>query len=142
VEAVNATEYQSIMSALRYLLHTWPDLAFPVGYLSRFMEEPRADHLAGVKCVLRYVAGTQGHGLHYAKHGGGESKLIGYSDADMAGDVDTHKSTSGIIFFLGSNPITWQSCKPRVVALSSCLACVPPCRHDRDKERSTGAEDQ
>jgi hypothetical protein len=123
VEVVNAMEYRSIVGALRYLLHTRPDLAFPVGYLIWFMEEPRVDHLlVGIKRALRYVAGTQGHGLHYAKHGGGESKLIGYNDADMASGVDTHKSTSGIIFFIGGNPITWQSCKQRVVTLSSCEA--------------------
>jgi hypothetical protein len=37
----------------------------------------------------------------------------------MAGDIDTRKSTSGVIFFLGGNPITWQSVKQKVVALSS-----------------------
>jgi len=31
----------------------------------------------------------------------------GYNDADLAGDVDTRKSTSGIIYFLAGNPITW-----------------------------------
>jgi hypothetical protein len=84
------------------------------------MEAPREDHLITVKRMLRYVAGTQGHGLHYTKHEDGEPKLIGYSDADMAGDIDTHKSTSDIIFFLGGNPITWQVTKQKVVALSSC----------------------
>lgn len=49
-------------------------------------------------------------------------KRTGFSDADMAGDIDTRKSTSGIIFFLGSSPITWQSAKQKVVALSSCEA--------------------
>jgi hypothetical protein len=122
IEAVNTTEYPSIVGALRYLLHTWSDLAFLVRYLSQFMEEPRLDHLANVKRVLRYVAGTQGHGLHYVKHGGGESKLIGYSDANMVGDVDTRKSTSDIIFFLDGKLITWQPCKQRVVALLLCEA--------------------
>jgi hypothetical protein len=51
--------------------------------------------------------------------------LIGYSDADMAGDVDTRRSTSGIMFFLGDSPITWQSAKQKVTALSSCEAeCI------------------
>jgi hypothetical protein len=48
-EAVNVTEYQSVIGALRYLLHTWPDLTFSVGYLSRFMEAPHTDHLVDVK---------------------------------------------------------------------------------------------
>jgi hypothetical protein len=35
------------------------------------------------------------------------------------GDVDTRKITSGIVFFLNDNSITWQATKQRVVALSS-----------------------
>jgi hypothetical protein len=48
--------------------------------------------------------------------------LVDYSDADMAGDVDTRRSTSGVIFFLSGNPITRQATKQRVVAMSSCEA--------------------
>jgi hypothetical protein len=44
-----------------------PDLAFAVGYLSRFMEAPHIDHLTAVKKILRYVAGTWDHGLHYTR---------------------------------------------------------------------------
>jgi hypothetical protein len=69
VEAANATEYRSIVNTLRYLLHIRPDMAFLVRYLSHFMEEPHTDHLADIKCVFWYVAGTQGHKLHYIKHG-------------------------------------------------------------------------
>jgi len=119
-EKVNATEFRRVIGALRYLLHTRPDLAFSVGYLSRFMEDPREDHLTGMKRVLRYVAGTQGYGLHYTRQEEEKPKLVGFSDADLAGDVDTRKSTSGIIYFLAGNPITWQSSKQKVVALSSC----------------------
>jgi hypothetical protein len=121
-EMVNATGYRSVIGALRYLLHTWPDMTFPVGYLSRFLEAPREDHLIAVKRVLRYLAGTQSHGLHYTKRHAGLPKLVGYSDVDMGGDIDDRKSTSGIFFFLGGNPITWQAAKQRVVALSSCEA--------------------
>jgi hypothetical protein len=56
--SVNATEYRSLIGSLRYLCNSRPDLAYPVGYLSRFMEAPRQEHLAAVKRVLRYVAGT------------------------------------------------------------------------------------
>jgi hypothetical protein len=77
----------------------------------RFMEAPREDHLIAVKRVLRYVAGTQGHELHYTKHEEGPPKLIGYNDADMGGDIDGRKSTSGIVFFLAGNPVTWQTAK-------------------------------
>jgi hypothetical protein len=38
------------------------------------------------------------------------------------GGIDTQRSTNEIIFFLGGNPISWQSSKQKVVALSSCEA--------------------
>jgi hypothetical protein len=119
---VDATEYRSLVGSLRYLVNTRPDLAFSVGYVSRFMEEPHEDHLAAVKHILRYVAGTRDWGLKYARKKGDQPVLLGYSDSDLAGDVDSRKSTSGVIFFLGESPISWQSAKQKVVALSSCEA--------------------
>ncbi|CAA6674892.1 unnamed protein product [Spirodela intermedia] len=56
---VDATAYRSIVGSLRYLVNTRLDLTFAVGYVSRFLEEPRKDHLAVVKQILRYVAGTK-----------------------------------------------------------------------------------
>jgi hypothetical protein len=55
---VDATAYQSIVGSLRYLVNTRPDLAFAVGYVSHFLEEPQKDHLAAVKKILRYVTST------------------------------------------------------------------------------------
>jgi hypothetical protein len=46
--------------------------------------------------------------------------LIGFSDADFAGDVEVRKSTTCVIFFLANNPITWQSMKQKIVAQSNC----------------------
>jgi hypothetical protein len=115
---VDATQYRSIVGSLRYLVNSRPDLAFLVGYVSRFMEAPTTEHLTAVKRILRYVAGTLHYGCYYQREK--KAKLMGYSDSDLAGDVDTRKSTSGILFFLGNNVITWQSQKQKVVALSSC----------------------
>ena len=47
---------------------------------------------------------------------------MGYSDSDHAGDLEKRKSTSGILFFLNDNVVTWTSQKQRVVSLSSCEA--------------------
>ena len=118
--AVDATEYRSLIGSLRYLMNTRPDMAFAVGYLSRFMEDPRQEHMAAMKHLLRYVAGTIDYGLAYTSNA--EFELVGYSDSDMAGDVDDRKSTSGVLYFLDGNPVAWQSQKQRVVALSSCEA--------------------
>ena len=103
------------------MVNTRPDLAFSVGYISRFLEEPRKDHLAVVKQILRYVAGTKGWGLKYEKNKE-QVQLTGFSDNDFVGDVDAQRSTTGVIFFLGNSPITWQSTKQNVVPQSSCEA--------------------
>jgi hypothetical protein len=117
---MDATKYRILVGSLRYLVNTRPDLAFSVGYVSRFMERPTTEHLVAVNRVLRYIAGTLHYGCHYQRRRG--ALLEGYSDSDLAGDIDTRKSTSGILFFLGSSIITWQSHKQKVVALSSCEA--------------------
>ena len=48
--------------------------------------------------------------------------MVGYTDSDLAGDIDDRKSTTGVIYLLGENPVTWVSQKQLVVALSSCEA--------------------
>jgi hypothetical protein len=60
---VDATMYRSLVGSLRYLVHTRPDIAFAVGYVSRFMEKPRQEHLVAVKHLLRYIAGTVDYGI-------------------------------------------------------------------------------
>jgi hypothetical protein len=44
-EEVDATLYRHIVGSLRYLIHTWPDLTYAVGYVSRFLERPIEEHL-------------------------------------------------------------------------------------------------
>jgi hypothetical protein len=116
---VDATLYHSIVGGLRYLVHTRPDISYAVSYVSRFMEAPTSEHLAAVKHLLRYVAGTLSLGIVY-RRGQGKPVLLRFSDADLAGDIDDRKSTTGMIFFLGRSPISWQSQKQRVVATSLC----------------------
>jgi len=134
---VDATLYRSIVGGLRWLTHTRPDIAFAVGYVSCFMEDPREDHWAAVKRLLRYVQGTAEWGLVFPKRGGLQLKVFSeappetkegtpgltvFSDADMAGDIDGRRSTSGVLIFLGGAPIAWQSLKQKMVALSTCEA--------------------
>jgi hypothetical protein len=116
---VDPTHYRRLIGSLRYLVHTRPDLAFTVGFISRFMEQPMVEHQGAVKRILRYVAGTLDYCLHFTK-APGSARFIGYCDSDLAGDIDTSKSTSGTLFFLGNCLVSWQSIKQKVVALSNC----------------------
>ncbi|GJV80979.1 ribonuclease H-like domain, reverse transcriptase, RNA-dependent DNA polymerase [Tanacetum coccineum] len=115
---VNSTEYRSLIGCLRYLLHTRPDLSYSVGLLSRFMQEPKEQHMKAIKKVLRYVKGTKDYGITY-KHNGG-NKIYGYSDSSYGVNTQEGKGTTGIIFYYGESPISWSTQKQATVALSSC----------------------
>jgi hypothetical protein len=115
-EEVDATQYRRLVGSLRYLVHTRPDLAFSVSYVSRFMQRPMTEHQQAVKRIIHYVVGTLD--LYYPRCPG-EAHLVRYSDSDHVGDIDTSKSISGILFFFGKCLISWQSVKQQVVALSS-----------------------
>ena len=69
---VDAARYRSIVGGLRDLTHTRPDITFAVGYVSRFMEDPREDHWTTVKRLLRYVKGTLDQAIIFPKSGGKE----------------------------------------------------------------------
>jgi hypothetical protein len=45
--------------------------------------------------------------------------VVGYSDSDFAGCVDSRKSTSGYIFLLAEGAISWRSGKQTIVATST-----------------------
>ncbi|GJR57985.1 hypothetical protein Tco_1500147 [Tanacetum coccineum] len=65
-------------------------------------------------------AGTINMGLWYPKDYGFE--LTAFSDADHAGCLDTRKSTSGGIQFLGDKLVSWMSKKQNCTAMSSAEA--------------------
>jgi hypothetical protein len=104
-EEVDATQYRRLVGSLSYLVHTRPDLAFSVGYVSRFMQRPTTEHQQTVKRIIRYIAGTLDHDLYYPRCPG-EAHLVGYSDSDHVGNIDTSKSTSEILFFFGKSLVS------------------------------------
>ncbi|XP_074328152.1 secreted RxLR effector protein 161-like [Apium graveolens] len=120
-QPVDPTEFKSMIGGLRYLVHTRPNISHAVGIVSRFMERPTYMHLNASKRILRYVKGTLSFGLVYSKNSG-NNMLTGYSDSDLAGNIDDRKSTGGMCYYLNDNLITWVSQKQKCVALSSCEA--------------------
>jgi hypothetical protein len=63
------------------------------------------EHQQAVKRIIRYVAGTLDHGLFYQQCPV-EAHLVGYNDSDHIGDIDTSKSTGGILFFFGKSLVS------------------------------------
>lgn len=62
--------------------------------LSRFLVNPNKEHLNVVKWVVRYLKGTSRFCLCF---GGDKLILEGYTDFDMARDINTRKSFSGYL---------------------------------------------
>lgn len=69
-----------------YLTVTRPDLMYSVCFISRFMSDPREEHMQLAKRILRYVRGTYEYGLLYERNI--ISKLQVFTDSDYARDVE------------------------------------------------------
>ncbi|GJW96125.1 RNA-directed DNA polymerase, eukaryota [Tanacetum coccineum] len=98
-EPVDQSDYRSKIGSLMYLTSSRPDLVQAVCYCARYQARPTQKHLKEVKRIFKYLKGTINMGLWYPKDSGFE--LTAFSDADHDGCLDTRKSTSGGIQFLG-----------------------------------------
>lgn len=114
--------YRQAIGALMYLmLGTRPDLAYTIGYLSRFLEKPSQENIIGVKRVFRYLAGSLNKGIVYDSNSKKEI-LECYSDADFNGCCRTGRSTTGIVTKYCGGAISWFSQRQPVVADSTTEA--------------------
>lgn len=114
---------ESVGSILYLASKTRPDLTYAVGYASRHLDKPSKQDVANVKRILRYVNATKNLGISYKINSSkDEEELIGYTDSDYAGDIETRKSTSGFVIMYCGGPISWSSKKQSITALSSTEA--------------------
>lgn len=113
--------YQEAIGCLLYAAQiTRPDICFAVSFLSRFNIDHGQAHWTAVKRVLRYLKGTIDAQLTFRPDGNGE--IIGFCDADYAGDADARLSTTGYMYQLQGGAISWSSKRQKTVALSSTEA--------------------
>jgi len=83
------------------------------------------DHWKAAKKVLRYLQGTNNHMLTYKRFD--HLEVIGYTDSDFAGSIDTKKSTFGYVHILAEGAISWKSAKQSVIAASTMEAEFVAC---------------
>ena len=114
--------YASAVGSIMYLsVATRPDIAYAVGVLCRFNQNPGMAHWKAVKHLFRYLKGTMDYQLVYAPSPSGEL-FESYTDADHAGNPDNGKSTSGYLLKMGTGAISWSSKLQTIVALSTTEA--------------------
>ena len=79
------------------------------------MSNPWVEHWKGVKRIFRYIQEKLNYGLLYTSDGS-EPVLNGYSDADWGSDLTTRRSTTGYVFQIDKNTVSW--CSKRQVCVS------------------------
>ena len=83
------------------------------------MSNPSKQHWEAVKWILRYLGGTTEMVLCFKRNC---TTLQGYMDAEMGGDIDNRKSTTGYVYTLGGTAVSWVSQLQKIVAFSTTEA--------------------
>ncbi|KAL0641744.1 hypothetical protein Bca4012_102720 [Brassica carinata] len=112
--------YRKLVGKLIYLTITRPDICFAVNQVSQHMQVPKEHHWRMVERILMYLNGSPDQGVWMGCNG--STEVVGYCDADWAGDRADRRSTTGYCTFIGGNLVTWKSKKQKVVSCSSAEA--------------------
>ena len=114
------TLYRRMVGKLIYLTITRPDICFAVNQVSQYMQAPKVHHWNMVERIMRYLREAPGQGVWMGCNK--STEIVGYCDADWAGDRVDRRSTTGYCTFIGGNLVTWKSKKQKVVSCSSAEA--------------------
>ncbi|GJW28839.1 retrovirus-related pol polyprotein from transposon TNT 1-94 [Tanacetum coccineum] len=115
---VDQMKYRSMVGALMYLTTSRPDIVHATCYCARYQAKPSKKYLTAVKRIFWYLKDSINMGLWYPKDTGFE--LTAFSDSDHAGCLDSYKSTSSGIQFIGSDKlVSWSSKKQDCTLMSS-----------------------
>ena len=88
--------YRRLVGMLIWLYKTRPDVMFTINLLARYLHNSTQAHLDVARNrPFRYLKGTRSHGLVFAPGAASEWRLSGSSDADLAGDKISSRSTTG-----------------------------------------------
>ena len=136
------------MSVVGSLLHISnclrPDISYAVGVLARHAAAPGPSHVKACKRVVAYLYNTRCLGIVFKRDIQGEEANVPklfekgrhpltnesdpmnnfrvFADSDFAGDLETRRSTSGVVILLNGGPIAWSSQLGKAVATSTCEA--------------------
>lgn len=120
-EITKTFPYREAVGALSFLMtSTRPDIAYAISVASRNLEKPTKENILNVKRIMRYLKGTMDEGIRYRTDN--VHSLECYSDADHGGDLETARSTSGILCIYAGGAISWYSKRQSTVAISSTEA--------------------
>lgn len=116
--------YREAVGSLLYLaIATRPDIAYAVGQVSKYGQNPGLAHWRAVMRIFKYLRGTSDYALRFApsptlSHA---PVLSVWADASFARE-EKARSTTGFVIFVGDCPVSWGSRRQTTVATSSSEA--------------------
>jgi len=112
----NPKVYMQAVGCLLYLaMGTRPDIMFATSKASRKNKNPTYEDWINVLKIFKYLNYTKYYGIKISKN----INIAAYVDADLGGDEETRRSTSGFLIIMGNTPITWYSKLQHCVAVST-----------------------
>jgi hypothetical protein len=132
ITAMEKIPYREVVGKLLYLaIATRPDISYAVGVLCRFNANPGLKHWAAATHLLRYLKATKDLKLIYMPSDTAHP-FVTHCDADLGGNPDNHRSTSGFVTMVGGAAVNWGSRLQRHTSLSSVeseytTACATGC---------------
>lgn len=87
----DAMIYRQLVGSMIHFTLSRPDISCVVGVMSKYMKNSKNPHLEAVRRILRYTKSILDYGILCKK--GRDCKVVGFCDADYAGDHDIRRST-------------------------------------------------
>ena len=88
-------------------ISTRPDILFSVSKASRKSDNPTYEDWYNVLKIFRYLKGNPNYGIKFTYTNTFNFNV--YVDADLGGDKETRKSTTGFVMMINSTPTSWYS---------------------------------
>lgn len=121
--------YASVVRSLMFVMVCIrPVLAYAMSLVRLFMSILGKQHCSAVKWIIRYVKGFLDMEQIYGKGSKNFNSIVGYVDADFAGDLDRRSSQIGYIFTVLGNAISQKASLQHVVPLSTLNQNIQPCQ--------------
>ncbi|KAG8478794.1 hypothetical protein CXB51_028696 [Gossypium anomalum] len=113
IEYMSHVPYSSVVGSLMYVMVcSRLDLSYVVSANSKCMANLGKKHWKAVQWILRYLRGTTDVCLHFGRT---EDRVIGYVDADFAGDLDRRRSLTVALPITESEYMaTTEACKEAI----------------------------
>ncbi|GFS33096.1 retrovirus-related Pol polyprotein from transposon TNT 1-94 [Nephila pilipes] len=115
------SEYRQAIGALLCIsidVKTRPNVSLAANKLSRKNKTPTKKDWTALKKLIMYLNTTKDFNLVIKSIS--PPFLTCTTDVDWTSDTSTRSSTSGNVFLIGSNHISWFSKRQNCIALSSC----------------------